>query len=108
MDSSPTPWRSSPPSTRSWAKSTDAAVAVARVIMARYPEVRSAMIPLCHLAQSQDGWLTEDAMAHVAELLGVTPAEVLGTASFYEMFKREPIGRYAVNVCTQIACMLSG
>jgi NADH-quinone oxidoreductase subunit E len=90
------------------ARLNDANLVVAAEIMARYPEVRSAMIPLCHLAQSQDGWLTEEAMSHVAELVGVTPAEVLGTASFYEMFKREPVGRYAVNVCTQIACMLSG
>jgi len=90
------------------ARLSDANLVVAREIMARYPQARSALIPLCHLAQEQDGWLTEDAMCHVAELLGVTPAEVLGTASFYEMFKLEPIGRYAVNVCTQIACMLCG
>ena len=46
------------------------------------------VIPLLHLAQEQDGWVTEDAMEHIAELVGVTPAEVLGTCSFYEMFKR--------------------
>jgi NADH-quinone oxidoreductase subunit E len=90
------------------ARLSEANLVVAREIMARYPEVRSAMIPLCHLAQEQDGWLAEDAMAHIAELLGTTAAEVLGTASFYEMFKREPVGRYMVNICTQIACMLSG
>ena len=47
-------------------------------------------------------------MAHIAELVGVTPAEVLGTASFYEMFKMEPVGRYMVNICTNIACQLLG
>ena len=47
-------------------------------------------------------------MAHIAELIGVTPAEVLGTCSFYEMFKREPVGEYLVNVCTNISCMLLG
>jgi NADH-quinone oxidoreductase subunit E len=81
---------------------------IAREIIARFPVPRSALIPLCHLAQSQDGWLTEDAMIHVAELIGVAPAEVLGTASFYEMFKREPVGRYQVNICTQLPCMLLG
>jgi NADH-quinone oxidoreductase subunit E len=86
----------------------EANLAVAREIIARYPEARSALIPLCHLAQEQDGWLTEEAMAHIAELLGTTPAEVLGTASFYEMFKLKPVGRYVVNICTQIACMLWG
>jgi NADH-quinone oxidoreductase subunit E len=76
--------------------------------IALYPEARSALIPLCHLAQAQDGYLTEDAMEHVAELVGVTPAEVRGTASFYDMFHLEPVGRYVVAVCTNIACMLSG
>ena len=47
-------------------------------------------------------------MAHIAELVGVTSAEVLGTASFYEMFKRKPVGRYLVNVCTNISCQLLG
>ena len=83
-------------------------VAIATDTIARYPRRRSALIPLCHLAQEQDGYLTEDAMEHIAELVGVTPAEVLGTASFYEMFKLEPVGDYVVNVCTNISCMLMG
>ena len=82
--------------------------ALALEIIARYPRAKSATIPLCHLAQEQDGWLTEEAMAHVAELIGCTSAEVLGTASFYEMFKLHPIGRYCVNVCTNISCQLLG
>ena len=81
---------------------------LARAIIARYPEPRSALIPLCHLAQEQDGWLDEDAMAHVAELIGCTPAQVLGTASFYEMFKLHPVGKYCINVCTNISCQLLG
>ena len=83
-------------------------VAVANEIIGRYPRPRSALIPLLHLAQEQDGWVTEEAMAHIAELVGVTPAEVLGTCSFYEMFKLEPVGRYLVTVCTNISCMLAG
>jgi NADH-quinone oxidoreductase subunit E len=81
---------------------------IAREIIARYPLPKSAVIPLCHLAQEQDGWLLDDAIAHIAELVGCTAAEVLGTASFYEMFKREPVGKYLVNVCTQLPCMLAG
>jgi NADH-quinone oxidoreductase subunit E len=77
-------------------------------IISRYPRKRSALIPLLHLAQEQDGWLTEDAMAHLGELVDLTPAEVLGTASFYEMFKLHPVGTYLVNVCTDISCMLLG
>jgi NADH-quinone oxidoreductase subunit E len=82
--------------------------ALAREIISRYPVLKSATIPLCHLAQEQDGHLTEDAMQHIAELLGLTAAEVLGTASFYEMFKREPVGKYVINVCTSISCFLNG
>ena len=82
--------------------------AVAEEIIGRYPVRRSALIPLLHLAQEQDGYVTDDAMEHIAELVGITPAEVLGTCSFYEMLKREPVGRYLVNVCTDISCMLLG
>ncbi len=83
-------------------------VALAHEIIGRYPRTKSALIPLLHLAQEQDGWVSDEAMVHIAELLDLTPSEVLGTCSFYEMFKREPVGRYLVNVCTSIACMLGG
>ncbi len=81
---------------------------LAREIISRYPRPKSALIPLLHLAQEQDGYVAEDAMEHIAELVGVTPAEVLGTCSFYEMFKREPVGEYLVNVCTNVSCLLLG
>ena len=81
---------------------------LAREIIARYPRPKSATIPLCHLAQEQDGYLADDAISHIAELVGVTSAEVLGTATFYEMFKRKPVGRYVINVCTNISCQLVG
>src|SRR5215207_4732676 len=90
------------------ARLTDVNLATAREIIARFPRSRSALIPLLHLAQEQDGYVAEDAMAHVAELLDITPAEVYGTATFYEMFKFEPIGRYCVNICTNISCQLLG
>jgi NADH-quinone oxidoreductase subunit E len=80
----------------------------AREIVALYPHPRSALIPLCHLAQEQDGWLTPGAMADIADLVGVTPAEVLGTATFYDMLHTEEVGTYVVAVCTNIACMLRG
>ncbi|MDH3753822.1 MAG: NAD(P)H-dependent oxidoreductase subunit E [Acidimicrobiia bacterium] len=83
-------------------------VTIAEEIIARYPRPKSALIPLLHLAQEQDGHVADDAMTHVAELVGVTPAEVLGTCSFYEMFKRHEVGTYVVNVCTNISCQLLG
>jgi NADH-quinone oxidoreductase E subunit len=80
----------------------------AEVLVSLYPQRRSALVPLCHLAQSQDGYLTEEAMEEIAELCGVSPAEVRGTASFYDMLHTEPVGRYVIAVCTNIACMLQG
>jgi NADH-quinone oxidoreductase subunit E len=80
----------------------------ARALVALYPEPRSALIPLCHLAQEQDGWLRPEAMAEIAELVGVTAAEVRGTATFYDMLHTEPVGTYVVSVCTNIACLLGG
>ena len=77
-------------------------------IIATFPRPRSALIPLLHLAQEQNGYLTDDAMRHIAELVGATPAEVKGTAGFYEMFRFEPVGTYLVNVCTNISCLLWG
>ncbi len=81
---------------------------LAREIIARYPKARSATIPLLHLSQQQNGYVTEAAMAHVAELVGATPAEVQGTATFYEMFKFEPVGKYLVNICGTMSCQLMG
>ena len=90
------------------ARLTDANTAIAREIIGRFPRPKSALIPVLHLAQEQDGFVANDAMEHIAELVGVTPAEVYGTASFYEMFKFEQIGRYCINVCTNISCQLMG
>ena len=80
----------------------------AEQLVALYPEPRSALIPLCHLAQEQDGWLRPEAVSEIAELCGVTAAEVQGTATFYDMLHTEPVGTYVVSVCTNIACMLGG
>ncbi len=80
----------------------------AKALVALYPHPRSALIPLCHLAQEQDGWLHPDAVEEIAGLCGVTAAEVQGTASFYDMLHLEPVGTYVLSVCTNIACMLGG
>ena len=90
------------------ARLSDENVVVAAEILARYPRAKSATIPLLHLAQEQDGYVTEEAMEHIAELTDTTPAQVLGTCSFYEMFKLEPVGRYVINVCTNISCLVMG
>ncbi|MDH2904350.1 MAG: NAD(P)H-dependent oxidoreductase subunit E [Actinomycetota bacterium] len=80
----------------------------AEELVALYPRQRSAMLPLLHLAQEQDGYLSDEGIAEVAALTGTTPADVRGTASFYDMFHLEPVGRYVVGVCTNVACLLAG
>jgi NADH-quinone oxidoreductase subunit E len=87
---------------------TDSNVLLAHEIISRYPRKKSALIPLLHLSQEQTGYVTEDAMKHLAELLDITPAEVWGTGSFYEMFKFEPVGKYVINVCGTMSCALMG
>jgi NADH-quinone oxidoreductase subunit E len=86
----------------------EANVVYAKEIIGRYPKARSATIPLLHLAQQQDGYITNDAIKHIGELVGATSAEILGTATFYEMFKFEPVGKYLVNICTTMSCALLG
>ena len=90
------------------ARLTEENVRLALEIIGRYPKARSATIPLLHLAQEQTGYITNDAMAHIAELVGATSAEVYGTASFYEMFKFEPVGKYLINICGTMSCALMG
>jgi NADH-quinone oxidoreductase subunit E len=80
-------------------------------IMARYPEgkSKSALIPLLHLAQEQNGgWLSAEAMDYVAELLKLKPIEVYEVATFYSMYNLKPVGKYLFEVCQTGPCMLRG
>jgi len=77
-------------------------------IIGRYPKPRSAMLPLLHLVQSEEGYVTEDGIAFVAAELGLTVAEVAAVASFYTMLKRAPVGEYHVGVCTNSLCAVMG
>ena len=90
------------------ARITEENIRLAREIIGRYPKARSATIPLLHLAQEQDGYVTNEAMSHIGELVGASSAEVFGTASFYEMFKVEPVGKYLSNICGTMSCALMG
>jgi NADH-quinone oxidoreductase subunit E len=87
---------------------TDADRRRAKEIAARYPHAKSAVLPLLHLAQDRDGWVTPEAMEEIADLLDLTPALVLGTCSFYTMLKREPVGKLIVSVCTNVSCLVNG
>lgn len=87
---------------------TDANRRRALEVVAQYPDPHSAILPLAHLAQDQDGWLTLDAMEEIAELCATTPADVQGVTSFYTMYKRRPCGRLVVSVCTNVTCLVVG
>jgi NADH-quinone oxidoreductase E subunit len=78
-------------------------------IRARYPDARSAVMPALQLAQAEHGgWLPEEAFRAVADALETTPAYCLSIASFYDMFRLEPVGRTMIEICTNISCGVCG
>jgi NADH-quinone oxidoreductase subunit E len=76
--------------------------------MARYPSPRSALLPMLHLTQSVDGYVSPDAIAFCAETLDLTASEVSAVATFYSQFKRQPNGQYTLGVCITSLCGLMG
>jgi NADH-quinone oxidoreductase subunit E len=83
-------------------------VAEAREIIARYPKPRSALLPMLHLVQSEQGYVSSEGIALCAEVLGLTTAEVAAVATFYTQYKRRPCGDYLVGVCTNTLCAVLG
>ena len=77
-------------------------------IIGRYPRPRSALLPLLHLVQSEEGYVSEDGIEFCAGQLGLTEADVTGVVSFYTMYKRRPPGEYHVGVCTNALCAVMG
>lgn len=79
-------------------------------IMNRYPDEhkKAAVVPLLHLAQKEWGYISPDAMAYVAGMIGCSPVKVAEIATFYPMFKKEPVGKYQVMVCHTLPCALTG
>jgi NADH-quinone oxidoreductase subunit E len=77
-------------------------------LVARNPVARSALLPLLHLVQAEEGYVSEDGIAFCAEMLGLTKAEVGAVSTFYTMYKREPFGDYLLSVCTNPTCKIAG
>jgi len=77
-------------------------------IAARYPQKRSGLLPMLHLVQSVEGRVTPEGIQTCADILGLSPAEVSGVATFYTMYKRKPVGDYHVGVCTNTLCAVLG
>jgi NADH-quinone oxidoreductase subunit E len=83
-------------------------LARAEELIARYPLRRSALLPILFLLQAEDGYVSPAGVAQVADLLGLTRAEVGAVATFYTMFRRRPVGKYLVSVCKTLPCQLRG
>ncbi|MQA96134.1 MAG: NADH-quinone oxidoreductase subunit NuoE [Streptosporangiales bacterium] len=80
----------------------------AKEIIARYPKARSALLPLLHLVQAEQGYVTQDGIGFCADMLNITAAEVTAVVTFYTMYKQEPAGEYHVGVCTNTLCAVMG
>lgn len=77
-------------------------------ILARFPDKKSAVLPLMHLAQHEYGYMSEDAMREVAAILDLDPTHVLSIAGFYTLYYEEPVGKYVLEICNDLACALRG
>jgi NADH-quinone oxidoreductase subunit E len=86
----------------------DAAIAELRELATRYPQPRSALLPMLHLVQSVDGRVSPRGIEVCAEVLGITTAQVSGVATFYTMYKRRPAGKHHLGVCTTALCAVMG
>lgn len=77
-------------------------------LLSRYPSRRSGMLPLLWKVQQAEGWVSQESMHEVAEVLGCTVAEVYEVVSFYTMFHQKPVGRYHIALCGTLSCQICG
>ena len=77
-------------------------------LLTRYPTKQAALLPTLWIAQEEWGWISREAVDHVAEVLGLSPAFVWGVVTFYTMYNRAPVGKHLIQVCTSISCHLNG
>lgn len=74
----------------------------------KYPNKKAALMPVLWIAQEQNGWISQEVMVEVASILEIHPEEVLGVVTFYTMYHKKPMGKYHLQVCTNVSCMLRG
>ena len=77
-------------------------------LLARYPDSKSAVLPIMHLAQEEYGYMSQEAMQEVASILQIDPTHVQSLAGFYSLYYEEPVGKYVLEICTDLACALRG
>ncbi len=85
---------------------SDATLQKIDALIAKYPVRRSALIPSLHLAQEEVGYISPDVVSRLAQIFELTPNEVYEVVSFYTMLHKEPVGKYVLQVCTNISCLL--
>ena len=76
-------------------------------LLTRYPTKEAALLPTLHLAQEVWGWISPEVVRYVGSLLELTPATVFGVVSFYNMYNQKPVGKYHLQVCTNLSCMVN-
>lgn len=77
-------------------------------IKSRYPSSQAALLPVLWMVQEKEGWISEDSMRYVGDLLQVSYEHILGVVTFYTMFNKKPRGKYHLQICTNVSCMLRG
>ncbi|MFC2160859.1 NADH-quinone oxidoreductase subunit NuoE [Acidobacteriota bacterium] len=77
-------------------------------IIAHYPEKQAALLPVLHIAQQEFGFINEDTERMIAALLGIKPVQVREVVTFYTMYNRKPVGKYHIQVCSNLSCSLLG
>lgn len=77
-------------------------------ILKKYPLKKPALMPVLYIAQEQNGYISNEVIREIAGILEITPEEVLGVVSFYTMYHQKPMGKYHIQVCTNVSCMLRG
>ncbi len=77
-------------------------------IKSRYPSAQAALLPVLWMVQEKEGWISEDSMKYVGNLLSVNYEHILGVVTFYTMFNKKPRGKYHLQICTNVSCMLRG
>ena len=85
----------------------DKLIKQAKKIVKLYPQKRSALGPLLHLAQSKDGYISDDSISVISELVDITEVQVKSVSTFYSMYKQEPTGKYLLSVCKSISCEIN-
>ena len=89
-------------------KLSDSSIKEIKKIAEKYPTTESALLPALYIAQREKGWLAKETMDNIADVLELPKVRVYGVATFYTMYYKKPMGKYVIQVCTNVSCMITG